>query len=298
MPTLNRMLFMYVETPLHAGSGRGLGTVDLPIQRERLTDYPMVQASGLKGSLRAAARTAGMNETDVFILFGPETDKASDHAGALAVGDARIALFPVRSLGGVFAYTTSCDVLARLKRSADLLNIPVDWSVPTEPPGKALVTGDTLQIKDSVVLEEFSYKADASETDNLKKIGQWIASRALPAAGYEYWADALQTRLCVLPQDAFRDFTRYATEVQTHVSLVAQTKTADEGALFTSESLPTDTVLYAPLMVSPSRRKQSELPAEDVLAKFTSQNLRHVQLGGDETTGQGMVLLNIAGGQS
>ena len=36
------MLFLYVETPLHAGSGRGLGTVDLPIQRERATGYPMI----------------------------------------------------------------------------------------------------------------------------------------------------------------------------------------------------------------------------------------------------------------
>mgnify|MGYP000669322062 CR=1 FL=1 len=31
------LLFIYVETPLHAGSGRGLGSVDLPIQRERIT---------------------------------------------------------------------------------------------------------------------------------------------------------------------------------------------------------------------------------------------------------------------
>ncbi len=48
------MLFIYVETPLHAGTGRGLGAVDLPIQRERTTGYPIVQASSVKGRLRAA----------------------------------------------------------------------------------------------------------------------------------------------------------------------------------------------------------------------------------------------------
>ena len=51
-----RMLFIYVETPLHAGTGRGLGAVDQPIQRERTTGYPIVQASSIKGRLRAEAR--------------------------------------------------------------------------------------------------------------------------------------------------------------------------------------------------------------------------------------------------
>jgi CRISPR-associated protein Cmr4 len=36
------MLYLYVETPLHAGTGSGLSSVDLPIQRERTTQYPMI----------------------------------------------------------------------------------------------------------------------------------------------------------------------------------------------------------------------------------------------------------------
>lgn len=49
------MLYLYVETPLHAGSGTSLGIVDLPIQRERVTHYPIVQSSSIKGKLRAEA---------------------------------------------------------------------------------------------------------------------------------------------------------------------------------------------------------------------------------------------------
>jgi len=89
------MLYVYVETPLHAGSGRALGAVDLPIQRERVTGYPIVQASGLKGRLRAEARARKMSNLEV--VFGPETDKAHEHAGALSTGDAKILLFPVFS---------------------------------------------------------------------------------------------------------------------------------------------------------------------------------------------------------
>ena len=50
-------LFLIVETPLHAGSGSDLGIVDLPIQREKHTDYPKIEASGLKGSIREIFKT-------------------------------------------------------------------------------------------------------------------------------------------------------------------------------------------------------------------------------------------------
>src|SRR5581483_12151182 len=119
------LLFTYVETPLHAGTARGLGAVDLPIQRERTTDYPMIQGSSLKGRLRAEV-TARLPER-VQAIFGPPTGNASEHAGALSVGDARILLFPVRSLAGVFAWTTSVDVLARFQRDAALADLRPGW---------------------------------------------------------------------------------------------------------------------------------------------------------------------------
>src|SRR6266576_535922 len=117
------MLYLYVETPLHAGVGSGLSSIDLPIQRERPTQYPMIQGSGIKGKLRATAedlaerKQAPFTDDLVSIIFGPK--KGEEHAGALIAGDARILLFPVRSLSGVFAYTTSYDVLSRFKRDIE-----------------------------------------------------------------------------------------------------------------------------------------------------------------------------------
>jgi CRISPR-associated protein Cmr4 len=49
-----KTLFLVCETPLHAGSGDSLGIVDLPIQRERHTQFPKIEASSLKGALREA----------------------------------------------------------------------------------------------------------------------------------------------------------------------------------------------------------------------------------------------------
>jgi CRISPR-associated protein Cmr4 len=293
------LMFIYVETPLHPGSGRGLGAVDLPIQRERTTDYPMVQASSLKGCLRAEARgKMASHVLEAIFGPGPETERASDHAGALAVGDARVLLFPVRSLAGVFAWTTSVDALARFLREAQIAGVQVGWSLPEQPaPETALVTSTALQAGDSVVLEDLSFTPDGRQADGVRAIGHWLAQNALPQGPeYEYWRRVLPEKLCILPEDVFRDLVKYATEVQTHIRLDPKTKTVEEGALWTSENLPTDTLLYAPLLASPSRTPKATLTAKDVLREVEQLGLVRVQLGGDETTGQGIVALRFMNG--
>lgn len=297
------MLFIYVETPLHAGTGKGLGAVDLPIQRERTTGYPIVQASSIKGRLRAEAEAKsktgqGILPEEVRAIFGPGAgDNASDHAGALSAGDARILLFPVRSLAGVFAWVTSVDALARFQREAALVKITLDWDIPEPDKEVALVSGDTLKAGESIVLEEFSFMPKKEHTTKVKAIGEWLANNTLPEADeYKYWRNALPQKLCILPEDAFRDFVLYGTEVQTHIKLNPSTKTVDSGALWTSESLPVDTLLYAPLMATKSRANGTNLTADQILQKAMGLNMTRTQLGGDETTGQGMVALRFTGG--
>lgn len=292
------LMFMYVETPLHVGAARSLGTVDLPIQRERSTGYPMVQASSLKGVLRAEAR-GRLAQEDEFVIFGPETPQASEHAGALSVGDAHILLFPVRSLSGVFAWATSLDVLARFQRDAVRLGQNPGWALPTTAPGsdEAWVSGATLLAGDSVVLEEFSFNPSQTQKSLVQQIGSWLAEYALPQGPeYAYWRAALPARLCILPEDAFRDFALYSTEVQTHIKLNPDTKTVDNGALWTTESLPVDTLLYAPLMATPARRPNVALSGSQILQKLEGLGLARLQVGGDETTGQGMTAIRLIGG--
>jgi CRISPR-associated protein Cmr4 len=296
-----RMLFIYVETPLHAGSGRGLGAVDLPIQRERTTNYPIVQASSLKGRMRAEAKPKMDAQTHTAI-FGPETSNASDYAGAISFGDARVLLFPVRSLAGVFAWTTSVDALERFKRAAQIAKVKCEFAIPPQPPDEntAWVNGDALKAGDSVVLEEFSFTPDTTHADKVQAIGKWLADNALPQAD-EYWRKALPNKLCILPENAFRDFVLYGTEVQTHIKIDPEKKTVSGGALWTSESLPTDTLLYAPVMATDARTKVNGngMKANDVLGKvveLAEKQIPRTQLGGDETTGQGFVALRFSDG--
>jgi len=293
------MLFLYAESPLHAGAGRALGTVDLPIQRERVTAYPLIQSSGVKGRLRAEMKSTGKLGDDLVTLFGPETENASDHAGALSFGDARLLLFPVRSLAGVFAWVTSVDVLARFRRELSLVGATPDWAVPDAQPGEAeiWVNGQTLFAGGRVVLEEFSFTPVQNES--VKQVGGWLAENALlQTAEYAYWRKTLPQNLCILHRDAFRDFVLYATEVQTHIKLDPDKKTVESGALWTAESLPVDSLLYAPVLAVKSRRKEKELSEAAVMKKLTDNLPARINFGGDETTGQGFVALKVLGGAS
>jgi CRISPR-associated protein Cmr4 len=76
-------------------------------------------------------------------------------------------------------------------------------------------------------------------------------------------------------------------------------KTVKDGALWTSESLPIDTLLYVPLMANKSRSNDAtkDMSDNDVLEKISKAGLSRINFGGDETTGQGFVALKFLGGE-
>lgn len=295
-------LYLYTETPLHAGAGSGLSSIDLPIQRERTTQYPMIQGSGIKGKLRAALegnRTDLVTEAKdmVDIVFGPPSTNGggSDHAGALIAGDARLLLFPVRSLNGVFAYTTSYDILSRFKRDIEReqTTARLDWSIPKAASDKVFVTTKSeVHSNNTIVLEEFSFDTQAEQWVNT--IAEWIATNALPDLGASYWPDKVKTSLAILPNDVFRDFVLYATEVITRVRIDRVKKTVEKGALWTEEHLPTDTLLYVPLYANKARKKDSKVTEQQILAQVKTLNNKYLQLGGDETVGRGLVRIRLS----
>lgn len=297
----SRVLFLYAETPVHAGSGRAAGgATDLPIQRERVTQYPLVQASGLKGALRADFRERKkLKDEDGLVkeLFGEAGGEGNSYAGAVSVGDARLLLLAVRALKGVFAYTTSAHALSLLRRTVELTGQRLDLpqiSFPIDENTALVAPGSDLLLQNKVILEDFSFETQPQE--DVAKIAQWLASNALPQGNvFEYWRNTLPKRLCILPENAFRDFCLYATEVQTHVRIEPDKKTVARGALWTAEYLPADSLLYAPLFFTDARSKANGKSVGDVVKEFDYLNGAHLQVGGDETTGQGWMAARIYG---
>ena len=75
------LVFLHALSPLHAGTGQGIGAIDLPIAREKATGIPYLPGSSLKGVLRD--RAASWDPDTRFAVFGPDTESASEHAGAV-----------------------------------------------------------------------------------------------------------------------------------------------------------------------------------------------------------------------
>ena len=277
------LLGLLAETSIHAGAGQMLGALDLPIQRESHTQWPCVYGTGVKGALRS--RAVQLDAPDIDVVFGPDpaTQQASEHAGALAVGDARLLLLPVRSLTGPFRWITCPALLERLNRDARRLGVSdLDLPIPDVGDAEALIPKEIPNL-DHLFLEEFRVPVTVGQLDPLVQ----ALARVLPLADAEA---KLRRWLCVIDDTFFGDFARFATQVTTHVGLDANTKTVKDGFLRTEESLPPETVLYVPLVASRSRKKPHALDASEVMDRLLGGVFgqhAYLQLGGNETVGMG-----------
>ncbi len=288
------LLFLHAQTGLHPGSGTALGTVDLPVQRERHTHWPVIPGSTLKGILRDACRRAAGNTPDLFAAFGPETAEADKHAGALSLTDARILAFPVRSLKGVFAWVTCPAVLERLQRDMKLSGLNGTPFALPQPPAKdkaLCATNSPLLLQQNrLVLEEFEFERTGDAGD----AAAWIATHAVAD---EPTQQRLRNHLVVLSDDDFTHFVRHATEIVARVGLDYERKTVKTGALFYEEFLPPETLFYSLVLASASRREGDNKTAGDIL-RYLRKNLPPVlQIGGDETIGKGLCAVRLVNGK-
>jgi len=303
-----RLTFFYSLTPVHMGAGQALGVIDNPIQRERHTEHPCFAGSGIKGAFRHAAH-AKMNEPNLIDrIFGPERD-ASEHAGAISFTDAQLVLFPVRSLRGVYVYATSPLALKRLARLAAIAQVdfPAD-PLPAVADSQAIVLHDDLLVKRNttkqLVLEAFMFEAQNSGQQDLRKIADWIADKALPMApGLEYFHNKLREHLVLLSDNQFTYFARNATTVEPHVRINDISGTAEDTGLFFTENLPPESLLVSLLMASDERlKKGSTKPPDFLTADKIALRLaeefggKPLQIGGDATTGRGQVFVSFLGG--
>ena len=101
------------------------------------------------------------------------------HAGALGFTDARLLLFPVKSVSGVFGRITCPAVLERFKHDLSICqpSIKFDFSLSEENQGPT--DSDLIVSKNKIVLEEYTFKVE--ETHNCKKLATWIAENCMPS---------------------------------------------------------------------------------------------------------------------
>lgn len=284
---ITRPYLLHALSPLHAGTGQGVGLIDLPIARERTTEHPIVPGSSIKGVLRDAARD---QRPDVDAIFGSTEGSAS----MVRVSDARTLAFPVKSDRGTFAWVTSRYALLRYARDAGEVGFTAD-QVPGVADGKA-VTADGSAVLDGsrVTLDGLPYERVAP-SDGAKTVFGALARAVFPGEDptNKVWRLFFSERVVIVSDDAFTWLTQTATDVRAHIRIDDKTGTVAKGALRYAETLPPETILAGIVQVGALRKDQDLKGAFDLLKNIAASPL---QVGGDATTGAGRARLVIGGG--
>ena len=269
MERIASAIYLHALTPVHTGTGQtSASVIDMPIAREKATNWPMMPAPSLKGVLKASA----LEEVRTH-LFGTE-----DRIGDLQFGDARLLCFPVRSWSGVFAYLTCPLALTRMRRDFTALGIEVPFScqVPVVGLDEAAVTSGNLlsgNKGEKIWLEEL--ELSATQSAEADEIATGIASRVFPSTNE---SPGFMRRFAIVADDVFDFLTETATEVTARIKMKTDgTKTVENGGLWYEEAVPAEAIFVAPVLSSEP-------------FKVTSP---YLQIGGNETVGRGLCRVTV-----
>ena len=277
------VLGLYTETPLHCGAESGSGYVDLPIQRERHTGYPIIPGSTIKGVLRdevsGDGSGSGLDRKEIDRIFGSADAKCP---GRVSFGDGIVVAFPVRSSAAPFHWVTCPFVLERVGRA---LGKEITVDSPNEGDAWGKASGEVL-------LEELRLRK-RELTAPFATVSSALME-LLPAddRGFQHTRKIFSDQLLVITDDAFRELTEVATEVVARIKLNALGTTTNiprgehleiegldrEGNLFVQELIPPETLFLCSLR---ALETEEDFPQH-------AKKLQVIRLGGDETIGRGV----------
>lgn len=273
---------MYAVTPCHAGSGSALGVVDLPIQRERHTNWPMIQASGVKGAFRANfdkyknnlpdEEKANVNEINKLAdsIFG--TSEGTGYAGSSSFSDAKILAYPMRSDVSPFVWMTCPAVLKRLKKDLSFTGENIEkCKIPEVKENEAVLIKGS--ISGNVLLEDYEV-----EVSNNKKL-----------EGFDVYFEGAD-RLILVSDEVFNYGVTNCTQIMAQIKIDSKTGTTADGSLRYQEELPSDTLMYTVIHWGDSKNTTEDKLKADTIKRFITEEVikNHIQIAGDETCGRGI----------
>lgn len=293
MDVTEYLLYLYAESPVHAGAADSLDVLDLPVQREAATGYPVIWGQSLKGALRQAAVETGgrWDEPKVQQIFGSRVGDAAEDGGTtpglLNVGDAQLVAMPVPTLRRTFAWVSSEIALGRLARKYTSLGTTVP-QLPTVGSDRGAAADAVWATATDEVLGPCLVPLSADSA--VRAWAELLASDAIRTdPPFAPFAQKLGTDLLVVGADVLPTLLRECTEQTVRVQLTAA-KTVAQGPFY-SEYLPTETILAASLVL---RRDANTPDNRAVLRELLNGTL--LQIGGDETLGKGLVWGRLHGG--
>lgn len=271
-------------TPMHVGSGQDLGIVDMPIQREKNTNIPKIEASSLKGAIKhhlyhkLKAKDKGIDE--LYACFGSEDD--SNQASHIAFTDAKLLFFPIKSFNNIFTLITCPYILKRFVRDYNMSCktetekklLAIDFNKWNVEVGKGVFEQNENLILEEYVIEKTSDIKNNKILDDIKKLKL---------------TDGEDQRIAIISDSDFVDFVTMYTEIITRNKIDPDTGINKNGGLFTEEYLPSESILYYLTLYSPRFNKDSEKDGVSEAIEFYKNMSEVFQIGGNETLGKGIV---------
>ena len=245
------LLTFYAETPIHMGAGQSVSFVDLPVEREKHTSFPVLWSSGIKGVIRDTT-TRKWTKDKVETIFGPE-EESSEFASCISITDAKILLFPVRSIKGVFAWITCPFVLKRFKGDLEAIGLNFkhnnrEIQIPNVSDDKVVIANENLKIQnyEKVALEEFVFDADIK--DEIKNFSEFLKKEKI--IPQNELTKNLENHLAVVSDNVFKDFVNYAVEIRTRIRIEQAKGTVKDRALFSEELIPSESIFYSLVFIT------------------------------------------------
>jgi CRISPR-associated protein Cmr4 len=231
------------------------------------------------------------DHTKIAPIYGEPSSKAGEYAGALIVSDAKLLLFPVRSLTSQFKWVTCPDALRRYLEDSQRLGFSTKIKIPSvvDTKNESIALVHNSGSDEALFLEEYRFSTQSKDLSGIIDLLATLMMR-------EEVKDALEKQLVIVSNDSFTHLVNHATPVNAHIMLDSLTKTTKDGALWYEETLPPETLLYISLTANAARKKGVNMNAgavlKNALAIFGDPS-PYLQLGGNETVGMGWCGISI-----
>ncbi|TCK98676.1 CRISPR-associated Cmr4 family protein [Natranaerovirga hydrolytica] len=291
----NKLVIYKCETPLHMGTGVELDIIDMPIQREKHTNFPKMEASGIKGVYRNYFELKKPNKEVINRLFGKANEKEenSGSLGILQFFDARILFFPVKSFEGIFVWVTCPYVINRFLKDLELMGeVTKELKEKVNDiklNGKNIITqkDTTAKIKEEeiVILEDFKYTLEKDKQDIINDILKLLVLKNIDQ-------QKINKDLMIVDDESFKFFVEMSTEINTRIK-IGNDGVVENGQLFTEEYLPMESILYGFISVI---EQTNSVEINEAINELFEVHL--LQFGGNTTLGKGIVTIkteNIKG---
>lgn len=285
-----RMMWLHALSPVHVGAGDSLDVIDLPVIREKVTNWPYLPASSIKGVLRDRCGQTDKNKL-FWEAFGPDTVEADKNAGSLWFADAHLLCFPVRSLVGTFAWVTCPLALRRLARDTQAAGLPLLPHADEAPQaGEILLASQAAGLieEGKTYLEDLDLSARIASS--LNPLALAIAQAVFDDAD---WQEEFQARFGLISDDLFTFLTETGTDISAHIKIQEETKSVQSGALWYEESVPAEAIFTMPLVSAP-RWASGNDALQGLIATAVVLPL---QIGGKASVGRGVLQTRLRGGE-